>query len=95
LSEVELLAKTVAEFTAEAVDPPTKATVAATEPGPVAVTSPVRAVIAAPPVALTCAWRFSKAVRMLSEAVIGVLMPVTKPVSNFPVTVADDIEVED
>ena len=45
---VAALAKTVAALTFTAEEPPTEATVAATEPDPLAVTSPVRAEIPVP-----------------------------------------------
>jgi hypothetical protein len=71
----------------------TVAKVRVAAPGPVAVASPVRDVIAEPAPALTCACKFSKAVRIESVAVIGVLMPVTYPVNSFPVTTVEAIEV--
>jgi hypothetical protein len=45
---VAAFASTAAELTFAAVDPPTAATVLATDPEPLAVTSPVSAVICAP-----------------------------------------------
>ncbi len=45
LAEVAAFAKTAPELTSAAVVPPTVTTVASTEPGPSAVTSPARSVI--------------------------------------------------